>query len=42
MVLIVVLLALGAGEVATSAMQVGHAMQNNDARLAAYGVGLGE
>ncbi len=40
---VVVLLAMGGGEVVTGAMGVGHAMQQNDARLAAaYGVGVGE
>ncbi len=37
---VVVVLAMGAGEVGTSAMEVGGAMQANDARLsAAYGIG---
>lgn len=37
---VVVMLAMAGGEVATDAMQVGHAMQENDARLAAaHGIG---
>ena len=36
----VVMLALGAGEIATDAVETGYVMQNNDARLAAaYGSG---
>ncbi len=36
---VVVVLAMFGGEVATDAAHVGHVMQENDARLAAYGTG---
>lgn len=40
---LMVVIAIGAGEVSTDAMQVGHAMQDNDARLvASYSAGTGE
>lgn len=40
---VVVVMAMAGGEVSTAAIETGHAMQNNDARLvAAYGAGTGE
>lgn len=40
---VLVILAMGGSEVVVGAMDIGHAMQENDARLvAAYSVGLGE
>lgn len=40
---VLVLFAMAGGEVMLGAMEIGHAMQENDARLAAsYSVGLGE
>ncbi len=40
LIVVMVVLAMGAGELGTSAMEVGGAMQANDARLsAAYGMG---
>ena len=43
LLVVVVVLAMGGGEVALFAQDAGYAMQANDARLtAAYGVGMGE
>ena len=39
---VVVLLAMAGREVSTTAVETGHAMQANDAWLAAYGAGTGE
>lgn len=40
---VLVILAMAGGEAVVGAMDIGHAMQENDARLvAAYSVGLGE
>ena len=43
MLAVVVMLAMAGGEIATDAVQIGYAMQADDARLAAaYGIGAGE
>jgi hypothetical protein len=40
---VLVILAMAGGEVMLGAMDIGHVMQENDARLvAAYSIGLGE
>lgn len=40
---VLMILAMGGGEVVVGAMEIGHIMQENDARLvAAYSIGLGE